>query len=70
MQELEEKRKNKKRKEANESLNKYPGLSFNPEIELRKWEVFEQQKQQMMEVRNGPSLRHRYLTSYVFIELK
>ena len=47
---MEEKRKSKKRQEAGQILNKYPGLSFNPEIELKKWEIHEQQKQQMIEV--------------------
>ena len=50
VQELEEKRKKKKRKEAEEALCKYPGLSFNPEIELRKWEIHEQKREQMMDV--------------------
>lgn len=47
--EMEEKRKQKKRKEAQSEVNKYPGLSFNPEIELKKWEIYEQRKQMNFE---------------------
>ena len=50
VQELEEKRKKKKSKEAEKALCKYPGLSFNPEIELRKWEIHEQKREQMIDV--------------------
>merc|ERR1712228_8609 len=49
MGEFDERRKRKKRKEAAQALVQYQGLSFNPEIELKKWEIYEDQKLRMME---------------------
>ena len=54
-QDMQERRKAKKRKEAHGEINKYPGLTFNPEIELKKWEIREQEKQRHIEVSNDSS---------------